>query len=182
MDRVSPNSLLSDFQTRTTAISYTTTPTPVIPASPNRYSFFVWQLSGANIVIGPTSQISPNLGWVISSAVFNYVFSFKDLGPLVCQQWYVCATTPNSTFLTEVIYQPDTGVPECVAKMSESAKMRNPQQAIRRLPQQLRRWLVPAPQDNFSPLGATMPGRSLSSQMQQFRQIAGSRLPPVDSL
>lgn len=108
--RTAPSSILPDFVTGTRTIQVGASSGLVLGANPNRYSIMWWPRSVGAYVVAPSYQVAVGLGFQVSYNNAPLIFTFADLGPVVCADWYGISTAgPFTGYVTECIYQPRRG-------------------------------------------------------------------------
>ena len=105
--RFPPSTLIPDFITATRSLSVGSSTGLILGANSNRFSLLWWPRSVGNYVIGPSSQVASGVGFQVAFTGAPLLFSFADLGPVVCGDWYgVSLAGPFTAYVTECTYQP----------------------------------------------------------------------------
>lgn len=105
--RYAPSQLLPDFRTSTRQLSVTGATTLILGADPNRFSLLWWPRSVGNYVVGPSYQVASGMGFQVNFGGAPLLFSFADLGPIVCGDWYgISLAGPFTGYVSECVYSP----------------------------------------------------------------------------
>jgi hypothetical protein len=99
--------LIPDFRVATKTVQVGTASGLILGANPDRFSLLWWPRSVGNYVVGPSYQVASGLGFQVNFGGAPLLFSFADLGPIVCGDWYgISLAGPFSGLVSECVYSP----------------------------------------------------------------------------
>ena len=99
--------LIPDFVVTTKAVQIGTSTGLILGGNPDRFSLLWWPRSVGNYVIGPSPQVNSGQGFAVNFNGSYVMFSFADLGPIVCGDWYGVNTGgPITAWVSECVYRP----------------------------------------------------------------------------